>query len=375
MKLFLRQLKDWKQFKELSKEKKEFVFYSEGGNYLPHLFPVMELLTKTFNKKIIYLTSSQDDPLLNSENANISSFYIGSGTIRTLLFASLSAKIVVMTMPDLHYSYIKKSPNVKNYVYLHHSIVSTHMVYQEKAFDYFDTIFCVGEHHIKETRTREKKIGLKRKRLIKFGYPRLDQLIKEAESYKFYDDLKKVLIAPSWGENGLLERTGGDFIGKLLDNDFDVILRPHPQTRKLRPALLKKIESKYLEYQNFEIDEDMTSNTALLEAFIMISDYSGAALEFAFTFNKPIIFVDVPKKINNKNYEILELAPLEVSIRKEIGTIIKEDNLSDLVKIVIKYQKKQFKKNILHVRKNTVFNLGKSALIGAKNLIEISNET
>ena len=47
----------------------------------------------------------------------------------------------------------------------------------------------------------------------------------------------------------------------------------------------------------------------------MISDYSGAALEFAFTFNKPIIFVDVPKKINNKNYEILNITPLEVSIK------------------------------------------------------------
>ena len=35
---------------------------------------------------------------------------------------------------------------------------------------------------------------------------------------------------------------------------------------------------------------------------ILISDWSGSAFEFAFGTLRPVIFLDLPKKINNESY-------------------------------------------------------------------------
>ena len=35
---------------------------------------------------------------------------------------------------------------------------------------------------------------------------------------------------------------------------------------------------------------------SLYQSDLMISDWSGVAFEYAFAFNKPVIFCDVPKK-------------------------------------------------------------------------------
>ena len=50
--------------------------------------------------------------------------------------------------------------------------------------DGFDTIFCVGKHHINEIHKNEKKYALPAKKLIEFGYGKLDQLIDEANNKK-----------------------------------------------------------------------------------------------------------------------------------------------------------------------------------------------
>jgi YidC/Oxa1 family membrane protein insertase len=58
-------------------------------------------------------------------------------------------------------------------------MLSTHLVYQKKAFDHFDTIFCVGNYQIEEIRNTENFYNLKPKNLVKFGYNHLDNLIKK----------------------------------------------------------------------------------------------------------------------------------------------------------------------------------------------------
>jgi YidC/Oxa1 family membrane protein insertase len=54
----------------------------------------------------------------------------------------------------------------------------------------------------------------------------------------------------------------------------------------------------------------------------MITDWSGASIEYAFTLERPVLFIDVPKKIHNPDYEKLPEIPLEISIRDKIGEII-----------------------------------------------------
>lgn len=354
----------YKAFTGLPVGQKEIVFYSEGRGYYVHFKPIIEELLAR-GQQPVYVTSDQHDPVL--EDQRFKSFFVGTGTHRTLLFAGLQARIMIMTMPDLEIFHIKRSPYTGKYVYVHHSMVSTHMIYREEAFDHFDTIFCVGPHHIAETEKREKLRNLKPKELVKHGYSRLDCLIEELDktrqsSKSIQNDAPVVLIAPSWGEHGLLERCGGDFIQPLLDAGFRVILRPHPQTRRFNGIVLDTI---YQQYQNnglFSMEEDVGSMDSLLSADIMVSDWSGAALEFAFARCKPVVFVDVPRKVNNKNYVELQLEPIEVWVREEIGCVIAEENLDSLgasIQMILKdsgaYSRQieaSLQKNVFHVKQS-----------------------
>ena len=81
--------------------------------------------------------------------------------------------------------------------------------------------------------------------------------------------------------------------------------------------------------------------------------------------------MDIQKKINNSDYRELNIIPIEEKIRAEIGTIISPNELAILPKFIEDLCSKtnQNEKNILDIRKETVFNLGTSEKIGAQVLL------
>ena len=54
----------------------------------------------------------------------------------------------------------------------------------------------------------------------------------------------------------------------------------------------------------------------------MVSDWSGASLDYALGLKKPVIFIDVPKKVNDPNYTQIKPEPIEISIRDKIGIVV-----------------------------------------------------
>jgi hypothetical protein len=66
----------------------------------------------------------------------------------------------------------------------------------------------------------------------------------------------------------------------------------------------------------------------------MISDWSGSALEYAFGLERPVIFIDVPRKVNNPAYKTIGLIPLEDSIRRDVGEIVTTNELSRLPQVI-----------------------------------------
>ena len=154
MKFGLDSLQEWKElrrFQKLDGKDRKIVFYSENEYFTVHFEKLIKELTEIQKLTICYVTSSKTDPILNSNNDRILSFYVGDGATRTNFFINLKADILVMTMPDLETFHIKRSKvyNV-HYVYVFHNMVSTHMIFRKKEFDSFDTIFCVGKHHVDE---------------------------------------------------------------------------------------------------------------------------------------------------------------------------------------------------------------------------------
>jgi len=108
----------------------------------------------------------------------------------------------------------------------------------------------------------------------------------------------------------------------------------------------------------------------------MISDWFGVALEFAFTFERPFLYVDVPNIILNPNFtEILHI-PIEESIRNKIGEIISVENI-ELIPIKIEELLKKldfWKSQIKKVKNETILNINKSDKIGAKEIMKILNQ-
>jgi hypothetical protein len=376
---FLFEWQQKKAFENYQANNREIIFYSESYNYWPHFEQIIKHIWEDHRRKVIYLTSDQDDLIFLNPPPGVTSFYIGNGAVRTILFIELEGPLVVMTMPDLQTKYIKKSPKVKHYSYIFHSINSCHMVYRPHAFDFYDSIFSVGSHHDEEIRSLEKYNKSAKKKIIKHGYARLEAIVQESISEtkkEIINKIPKILIAPSWGKNALIERHGGDFIKPLLDANLIVTLRPHPETIKNSAEILKSIAKSYMEYENFKIESEVVSKTSLLEADLMISDYSGAALEFSFALLKPVLFVEVPKKINNVNYKFHNIEPLEVKIRSEIGMVVTEDKLINLVDYIYEVinHKPFLTKNIHILREKYIYNFGQSGRVAANELIKIVDE-
>ena len=371
---------DWKEvkrFKKLDQKDRSIVFYLEMESDFIFFKPVVEKLTQEYDTKICYVTSSKTDPMLSCNDKNILPFYIGDGVARSNFFINLKATIIVMTMPDLETFHIKRSKVYPvHYVYIFHSLNSTHCIYRKAAFDNFDTIFCTGNYQIIEIQTRERKFNLKKKKLVKHGYGRLDTLINEAritDIRKSVSNNKVVLIAPSWGPNGLIETKGQEIVRILLDSGFYVILRPHPVTLKKSSKVIQKIEKEFKDNLNFKLETDIRNTESFFLCNCMISDWSGVAIEFAFAFEKPIFYVDTPQKINNPEHHQIGLVPLEKKIRTQIGEVLSLSQLSLIPSKINQSLQSQnkFKEKIQKIKEETVFNIGNSGEQGAKYLLEL----
>ena len=371
---------DWKElkrFEKLDKKDRSIVFYLENEYSFIYFQPIVEKLTQKYDMKICYITSSKTDPMLTCKDKNILPFYIGDGIARSNFFINLKATVIVMTMPDLETFHIKRSKVYPvHYVYIFHSLNSTQRAYTNTAFDNFDTIFCTGNYQIIEIQERERKFNLGKKKLVKHGYGRLDTLIDEAQSTdirKRASNNKVILIAPSWGANGLIETRGQEIVHILLDSGFDVILRPHPMTIKKSNKVIQKIEKEFKDNLNFKLETDIRNTESFFLCDCMISDWSGVAIEYAFAFEKPIFYVDTPQKNNNPEYDQIDLVPLEEKIRSQIGEVISLSELSIIPSKINQFLQSQnkFKEKIQKSREETVFNVGNSGEQGAKYLLEL----
>jgi hypothetical protein len=379
VKRFFRHQKYKSQFeRDREGEGPGILFYAEDKNSWPHLGPIVTQLTEQHGKTICYITSSDEDPVLETQNPLIRSYCIGDGIVRTGFFQGLSQTLVVMTMPSLESMYIKKSkfPGM-HYAYVQHSMVSSHLAYLPQAFDHFDTILCAGPHHVAETRATEAAYDLPAKRLIEHGYCRLDLILADApataSSGRGNAEPTRVLLAPTWGDQAILESIGEPLIAKLLETGHQLSVRPHPQTRRLKPGLIRALEAKFASHERCSFEQNVAGHASLLASDIMISDWSGAALEYAFGLEKPVLFLDMPKKINNPEFDRIAELPLEVSIREKVGAVVSPDALDEVPEAISRLVRDPagFSERIRAARNESIFNPGRAGVVGANAILEL----
>ena len=368
-----------KKFDNLSDFERSIVFYAENKASMNHFRTLIFELTERMNLQICYITSVKDDPIFSSTNKNILSFYIGESTARTKFFLTLRAKILVMDMPDIDTYHIKRSKAYPvHYIYLFHSMFSIHSYLRKGALDNYDTIFCVGSHHVNELRTTEKLYGLKPKTIINYGFGRLDTLLQNKRKSQTTNSHAKdlIIIAPSYGDNNLLETCGIKLIDILLKSNFRVMVRPHLRTLRDSAELIESITKRFEGNPNFVLETGVIKFDSLNNSLCMISDWSGISLEYAFTFERPVIFIDVPKKVLNPNWSDIALEPIETSIRDKIGHIVSPNNLEEILELIRILDKntQNIGELIKDIREKTVYNIGESAKIGAQYIRELHNK-
>jgi YidC/Oxa1 family membrane protein insertase len=185
-----------------------------------------------------------------------------------------------------------------------------------------------------------------------------------------------ILLAPSWGKNGLFETIIEDLLDVLLNSKCNVILRPHPMTLKLSKKKISSIKKLFSSNPNFKLELNLSNFDSLLFSDIMITDWSGVALEFAFAFEKPILYIDVPKKIRNPDYKDIPQIPIEESIREKIGKIIPPLEIKSIMTEIkiLKQKSSEIKKNIKNIRQEEIFNIGSSDKKSAEYIIKLLNQ-
>ena len=326
-----------------------------------------------------YITSDPEDRVfeLEKENNHLKAYYIGEKRLITLMM-KMDADIVIMTMPDLENFHIKRSyvRDDIEYIYIPHGMDSLNLTMRTGSMNHYDTVFCVGKHQKEEIEKTEKVYNLPRKKLIEWGYSLLDDM---KENYNAVSEKNKditILIAPSWQQDNIVDTCLEEILDSLKNRPYHIIVRPHPQHIKLKRELIEALKNKYKEEKNIEIQTDFSSNSTVFEADIMLTDWSGIAYEYAYTTEKPVLFINTPMKIMNPEYQKIDTVPLNILLREEIGCSLNLDEINKVPEKIDELLKMQlsYKSRIHSFVEEYVYNLGNSAEIGAQYIISSLQE-
>jgi len=359
-----------KEFHRLPEEYREIVFFSEGGNYWNTMAPIIESLLGK-NRPLVYLTMDNEDPGLLQNSDNVASFCLGRGMGFIYFMSMLRANLVVMTTPGLQTLTIKRSPTVKHYVHVLHSPTGVSF-YRKFSFDYFDTVMCSGRHQIAELRELEKIRNSKPKNLMETGLPYMDLLRAQLKNSRKdrQEEGVYILLAPTWGANGALNRYRMRLIDILVSTGFDIIIRPHPQQLKSENSLISKLESASRNIDRISWDFEPSGHKSLLSSNIMISDLSGIIFDYAFVYEKPVITLDYELDIRNFEHEDLEGPIWEREIAKSLGAVVSDDNLDMLPATIMEIlARKNLRNEMRELRETSIFNLGHAGEVAANQLI------
>ena len=368
-----RQRADRKRFNAVPD--KQLVFYSESSGFYKYFFGFIDYVLAHSDLTVHYVTSDIDDQVFAMDNPRLQTYYIGPMALIQFMML-MDADMVVMTLPDLETYHIKRSLVRKDieYVYTDHGMTSFHMMLKENSLDHFDTIFCYGPNHIGEVRETERVYGLPPKRLVKTGFPLLDQMIASVEAAgEIHNEPKKILVAPSWQKDNILEYCLDETLEPLLGLGYEVIVRPHPEFIKRFPAKMQAILERYGERtgEHFRIETDFSSSATVYEADLVITDWSSIANEYSYATKKPSLFINTPMKVINPNYEKIPLVPLDLALRDEIGVSVDVEELTRLPEIVAELFAKRewYRSHITELVARTIYDIGDGARGGGEYIV------
>lgn len=372
-----REKTDYKRF--FTVVNKHLVIYAESGGFYKYFKGYIEYVLEHTKLTIHYITSDPKDHIFKKaeQNPRIRAYYIGENRLITLMM-KMDADVVVMTMPDLDNFHIKRSyiRNDINYIFVQHDTNNHAMLMRKGCTDHFDTIFLTGKHQKQEEIEFEKVYGLKPRKLVEVGYPLIDEMrAAYRTSVHQKNERTKILIAPSWQKDNIIDSCLEELLDQLKGHGYDVIVRPHPQEVRLKNAYMTALKQKY-EKSGIEIQMDFSSNNPIMEADLLITDWSGISWEYAFTTLRPVLFINTPMKIMNPDYAEIRTENVNLILRDKIGRSLDLNELDHTAEMVcdLLSHKEEYQEQIDALAHEYLYNLDGSAVIGGQYIVNAIKE-
>lgn len=357
------------EVRNLQSQPQPVVFFAEDASDWLHIGALADYL-ETLGCSVLRLTADPNDSVITAKKGT----YIGGTVAATQLFLRLPACVVVMTMTDLDTYHLKRSVNDVHYVYVFHSLLSTHRAYRANAFDSYDSIFCANPYHVAELEKAATIRDIRPQTLYETGYCRLDDLISEPPTSPMGSGgIPRVLVAPTWGPSSLIEFGIDQVIKNLLDSSIQVALRFHPMSVRHQKDIYQTYSAMFGDNPLFTVDSSYASSTALVESDLVLSDWSGAAHEFALGLLRPAIFVDTPQKAHNESHSQLDIECYEDVVRADLGALVGVNEVNSLPDVVTSLiaERVEWRQRLELLRDQVLFNPGNAVKAAGKQILNL----
>lgn len=317
------------------RQKKGIVIYGEDKRYWTTFKGILDEFERR-KVKVTFLAGSPDDPLLSEEYKYVETEVIGLGNKAYAKLNFLNARIVLATTPGLDVYQWKRSRNVDWYVHLTHTIGSG-LAYRMFGTAFFDALMLSSDVFIPQHRKLEERWAVPPKEILAVGSTYMDLLMEKNASDTKEDKggAIRVLVAPTWGVNSLFNIMGQDFLDSLVATGFDLTFRPHPQSYVSEPELIGSLQNRYPESDCVHWDDTSDNFEALRRADILISDYSGILFDFAFVFERPVLFTPAPDiDLSASDYSWIDERLWSTDVLPKVGRQLDKDNYGNLKEVI-----------------------------------------
>ena len=344
-------------------ERHSLVFFSEGKQYWNCFYPVLAELERR-NITAAYWTMDNEDPCLKANFAHIEARFIGSGYAAFAQMNGLRADVCIMTTPGLDVLQIRRSKKVAHYSHIIHALDDC-TTYRVFGTDYFDSMLLCGQHQVEALEGLEavRNIAKKQKYIVGCSYldvlqQKLTALQQTQQKIELPEKPFRLLVAPSWGPNGLLAKYGMELLRPLVQSGYQLIVRPHPQSRISEPELLQELqeqlaaESRWAEQIAWDFERENLS--AFLASDAMISDFSSVIYDYLILMERPVLIAEFT--FNYDGYDAMDLLPREpwaIRAGRELGISFGPEDigrLEELLKPYLAENEAQFRSKLADLR-------------------------
>ncbi len=359
---------------KINNKKIPIAIFAESKRYWNTFAPILDEFEKR-KQNVVYLTCSEDDPVFNKKYEYVSAEFIGEGNKAFSRLNLLNASVVLSTTPSLDVFQWKRSKNVDSYIHIPH-MPNDITLYRMFGIDHFDAVIVSGEYQEKQVRELEEKRGIAKRDIALCGIPYMDEMKKRfEESGECPDHERTILLAPSWGESGLLSRYGEQLIDALVSTGYKVIIRPHPQSFSSEKEMIDKLMSKYDESSNVSWNRDNDNFEVLRQSDIIISDFSGVIFDFCLVFDKPVIYTNAKFDVSPYDAYWIDEPLWTFRILPELGIELTDDNVGNIKDLIDKcIDDPSFKAGRDKAREQTWVNIGEGAKRSVDFVLDKYNE-